>query len=606
MRRRLLVWKKLESQFQKKTWSNKLTLRRKLYNLKLKEGQSVQRHVKTLTEIFDELAIVGEPLDDESKVVHVLASLPESYDMLVTALEANADVPKLDIVTERLLHEESKRKNKDTQNKDVKAMTSKHKKSRKNIKCHHCGEIGHFKRDCWEWKKKSGRKSKAGQNAYTAEEDGEEEIIGLVAEEVLVADKKSNWIVDSGATCHMCNEENLFSEMVPLEKQQDITVGDGYSVQATAKGTVMLKMSVAKNKEIVCRLSDVLLVPELSYNLLSVSKASRNGTKFEFVGSRCHISNEQHGIIGTATKYGNLYHLNCSGMKDANNHTTMKCQRKDNSKEDIWHRRFGHLGTQNLGRLAREKLVDGFDYDITKRTKFCEPCIDGKQSRTPFPKNGSRSGDLLGTIHSDVCGKIETKSLGGAEYFVTFIDDKSRYTWVYVLKHKHEVLEKFKEWRSKVEKSTGFKIKTFRTDNGGEYKSKEFEDYLKKEGIKHEFTVPKTPEQNGVAERMNRTLIETVRSMLADSELPKRFWAEALATAVYLRNRSPTTAVKQMTPFEAFTGKKPNVENLRIFGCDAYAHTPKDERKKLDSKTKKSIFLGYGDGVKGYRLYDNE
>ena len=118
--------------------------------MKLKEGQSVQKHVKALTEIFDELAIVGEPLDDESRVVHVLASLPESYDMLVTALEANADVPKLEIVTERLLHEESKQKNKDTPiNTDLKAMTSKHKKPRRNIKCHHCGEIGHIKRDCW-------------------------------------------------------------------------------------------------------------------------------------------------------------------------------------------------------------------------------------------------------------------------------------------------------------------------------------------------------------------------------------------------------------------------------------------------------------------------
>ena len=120
------VWKKLASQFQKDTWSNKLTLRRKLYDLKLEDGQSVQKHLKMLTEIFDELAIIGDPLDDESKVVHVLASLPESYDMLVTALEAGSDVPKLEVVTARLLHEESKRKGKDTSSADVKAMTSKH------------------------------------------------------------------------------------------------------------------------------------------------------------------------------------------------------------------------------------------------------------------------------------------------------------------------------------------------------------------------------------------------------------------------------------------------------------------------------------------------
>ena len=609
------VWKKLADQFQKKTWSNKLTLRRKLYDLKLKDGQSVQKHVKALTEIFDELAIIGDPLDDESKVVHLLASLPDAYDILVTALEASAEVPKLEVVTERLLHEETKRKDKDSSNTDAKAISTKHRNPRKGPKCHHCGKIGHIKRDCWELMKKPEKSTSSWndknrsktQNACTAEQEEEKEkIISLVAENVLTANRKSNWIVDSGATCHMCNKEELFSELSSLEIPQDITVGDGYSVQAIGKGTVILEMNISDNKNVVCKLSDVLYVPQLSYNLLSVSKAARNGKQFQFEDSKCYITDTKHGVIGIATKYGNLYHLNCNELKDKENHAAMKCSGKTGTKEDVWHRRYGHLGAQNLERLARDKLVEGFDYDATKKPTFCEPCIDGKQSKMPFPKTGGeRSKDLLGVIHSDVCGKIETKSLSGAEYFVTFIDDKSRYVWVYVMKHKSEVLEKFKEWKAIVENSIGMKVKTFRSDNGGEYTSREFKDYLKKEGIHHEFTIPKTPQQNGVAERMNRTLVESVRAMLADSKLPKRFWAEALATAMYLRNRSPTTAVKEKTPFEVLTGKKPNVENLRIFGCNAYAHVPKDERKKLDSKTKKSIFLGYGDGIKGYRLYDN-
>lgn len=611
------VWKKLADQFQKKTWSNKLTLRRKLYDLKLKDGQSVQKHVKALTEIFDELAIIGDPLDDESKVVHLLASLPDSYDMLVTALEASAEVPKLEVVTERLLHEESKRKDKDTLETNVKAMTSNHGNPRKGPRCYHCGKIGHVKRYCKELTKKFERQTPSTygknrmkpQNVCTAEEeeDDDEEIISLVAENTLAVNGKSNWIVDSGATCHMCNEEELFEEISSLEIPQDITVGDGYSVQAIGKGTVTLEMNISENRNVVCKLSDVLFVPQLSYNLLSVSKGATNGKKFQFEDFKCDIVDAKHGIIGTATKHGNLYHLNCNGLRNKKNHTVMKCDNNATTKEEIWHRRYGHLGVQNLKRLARDKLVEGFDYDATKKPTFCEPCIDGKQSKIPFPKTGGdRSKNLLGIIHSDVCGKIETKSLSGAEYFVTFIDDKSRYVWVYVMKHKSEVFEKFKEWKATVEKSTGIQIKTFRTDNGGEYTSKEFEDYLKKEGIHHELTIPKTPQQNGVAERMNRTLVESVRSMLADSKLPKRFWAEALATATYLRNRCPTTAVKGKTPFEVLTGKKPNVENLRIFGCDAYAHVPKDERKKLDSKTKKSVFLGYGDGIKGYRLYDND
>ena len=155
---------------------------------------------------------------------------------------------------------------------------------------------------------------------------------------------------------------------------------------------------------------------------------------------------------------------------------------------------------------------------------------------------------------------MSTQSLGGALYFLTFVDDKSHYTWVYVLKHKSEVLQKLKEWKALVETSSGYRLKKLRTDNGGEYCSDEFEQFCKGEGVHHELMVPKTPEQNGVAERINHTLVKAVRSMLADSKLPKRFWAKALSTAVYTRNRSPTKAVNGMTPFEAWTGEKPNVD----------------------------------------------
>ena len=134
----------------------------------------------------------------------------------------------------------------------------------------------------------------------------------------------------------------------------------------------------------------------------------------------------------------------------------------------------------------------------------------------------------------------------------------------------------------------------------GEYTSHRFRDHLRQSGIRHETTVPKTLEQNGTAERFNRTLMETVRAMLGDSRLPKRFWAEALATAAYLRNRSPTKALASMTPYEAWTGERPQVQHLKVFGCDAYAHVPKDERDKLDSKTKPCWFLGYGDTKKAY------
>lgn len=159
--------------------------------------------------------------------------------------------------------------------------------------------------------------------------------------------------------------------------------------------------------------------------------------------------------------------------------------------------------------------------------------ITRKHHRSQFPTSrGKRANQLLGLVHSDVCGKMSSESLSGGEYFLTFIDDKTRYVWVYVLKSKDQVFSCFLEWKSMVERSTGQQLKTLRTGNGGEYTSNKFKEYLKTEGVKHERTIPKTPEQNGVAERMNRTLVEAVHSMLSTSKLPHKFCAEALATAV--------------------------------------------------------------------------
>ena len=174
---------------------------------------------------------------------------------------------------------------------------------------------------------------------------------------------------------------------------------------------------------------------------------------------------------------------------------------------------------------------------------------------------------------------------------------------MYILKTKDQVFDCFLEWKALVEKATKKKVRTLRTDNGGEYTSTKFANYLKAEGIRHELTIPKTPEQNGVAERLNRTLVEMARSMLLDAKLSKKLWAEAIATAVYLKNRSPTKALKT-TPYEAWHGTTPKVDHLRVFGSDAYAHIPKDERSKFDSKSRKCVMVGYGTVTKGYRLYD--
>ena len=193
--------------------------------------------------------------------------------------------------------------------------------------------------------------------------------------------------------------------------------------------------------------------------------------------------------------------------------------------------------------------------------------------------------------------------LGGARYFVSFIDDFSKRCWVYPIRRKADVLAVFKTFKARVELESGKKIKCLRTDNEGEYTCDEFDNFCQHECIKRQFTMTYTPQQNRVAERMNITLLERTRAMLKVAGLGKSFWAEAINTACYVINQSPSTAIELKTPMKMWIGK-PDYSRLHIFGSPVYVMYNTQEVSKLDSKSKKCVFLGYADGVKGYRLWD--
>ncbi|KAH9684673.1 DNA (cytosine-5)-methyltransferase 1B [Citrus sinensis] len=269
-------------------------------------------------------------------------------------------------------------------------------------------------------------------------------------------------------------------------------------------------------------------------------------------------------------------------------------------KTKLWHMRLAHISERGLRELSNQGLLGD---DKVTSLKFCEKCVFGKATRLKFSLGRKETKQTLDYIHSDLWGPSQVPSLGGARYFVSFIDDFSRKVWIYVLKHKNEALGKFKEWITLIENQTEKKIKRLRTDNGMEYCSKEFEDFYKSKGIARHRAVTYTPQQNGLAERMNRTIIERVRYMLLNANLSKGFWAEAVTTAAYLINRSPSSALGFKTPQELWSGKPPDLTNLRIFGCPAYAHIkqgklePKavkgdvtfDEEKMLQSKVETEI-----------------
>jgi hypothetical protein len=194
-------------------------------------------------------------------------------------------------------------------------------------------------------------------------------------------------------------------------------------------------------------------------------------------------------------------------------------------------------------------------------------------------------------------------SLSGYLYYVIFIDDHSHKTWIYLLKTKDGVLARFQEYKAQVKNLTGKKIKLLRSDNGGEYISHYFSDFCIEVGIKREYIVPYNPQQNGVTERKNISIIEAIKTMIHDQHLPMFLWVEASMTAVYVQNRSPHKTVRNMTPKEAFTRVKPEVGHFRIFGCPVYIHIPKEKRTKLDPLGRKGTFVGYNESSEAYQIY---
>ncbi|KAH9743690.1 hypothetical protein KPL70_003387 [Citrus sinensis] len=233
--------------------------------------------------------------------------------------------------------------------------------------------------------------------------------------------------------------------------------------------------------------------------------------------------------------------------------------------------------------------------------KDCPKIVkSGKMTKRPFSAKGVRATVPLELVHTDVCGPINVQARGGYEYFITFTDDYSRYGYVYLMRHKSEALEKFKEYRAETEKQLDKNIKKLRSDRGGEFLSGDFKEYLVENEIISQLTAPGTPQQNGVAERRNRTLLDMMRSILSYSSLPISFWGLALETAVYLLNLVPSKSVPK-TPIELWSGRKPSLRHVRIWGSPAHVLKPKAD--KMDSRSEVCMFVGYPKGTRGGLFY---
>jgi len=278
-----------------------------------------------------------------------------------------------------------------------------------------------------------------------------------------------------------------------------------------------------------------------------------------------------------------------------------------NNEKYLWHRRLGHTSYTRLSKLSKGDLVNGLPKISYEKSEICDACQKGKQHKSSFKALTEISTSRpLELIHMDLFGPTQVQSLGGKKYTYVIVDDYSRYTWVFFLKHKDETFEKFSNFCANVQNEKESSIIRVRSDHGGEFENSEFDSYCKAHGIKHEFSFPQAPPQNGVVERKNRTLQEMGRSMLQEHNTPKHFWAEAINTACYILNKVLIRKTLLKTPYELWKNKKPKVSFFRVFGSKCYVLRTRGTQDKFAQKSDEGILVGYSQRSKAYRIYLKE
>lgn len=622
------LMKVLSDMYEKPSANNKVFLMKKLFHLKMEEGGLVAAHVNEFNTIVNQLSSVEIEFDDEVRALILLASLPNSWEPMRAAVSNSVGTQKLKFndVRDRILAEEVRRidsgetstnsafnvenrgRKPDRNNRSNGRSKSRNgrgqSKFRQPAECWNCGKTGHIKRNCRAPPKKDDNKG-GGANAVTREiadalvvsvdsprkSEARDTATNTTKASISYVDSPvDSWVLDSGASFHTTPHQNIMENYV-AGNYGKVYLADGLPLDIVGIGDINLKMSDGR----VWKITKVRHVPKLMRNLISVGQLDDTGHDVNFGGGAWRVKKGSI-VVARGHKRGTLY------MTTSYQDTVAVVENAKQTK--LWHCRLGHMSEKGMklmvenGALPDLKTVDH---------QMCESCILGKQKRVSFSKGGREpKSEKLELVHTDVWGPAPVASLGGSYYYVTFIDDSTRKVWVYFMKNKHEVFSVFKRWKAMVENETNLKLKCLRSDNGGEYISEEFKRYCADNGIKMEKTIPGTPQQNGIAERMNRTLNERARSMRLHCGLPKTFWADAISTAAFLINRGPSVPLGFKIPEEVWSGKKANLSYLKIFGCLAYVHIDDAARSKLDSKSKKCYFIGYGNEEFGYRFWDDE
>ncbi|NBX98326.1 hypothetical protein EBQ81_05715, partial [bacterium] len=381
------------------------------------------------------------------------------------------------------------------------------------------------------------------------------------------------------------------------------TMADKGVLQAVGVGIVRMQVKSGGEWRQVT-LINVLHVPGLENHYFSIKAATSKGLSALFERDGCTLFKGKEAVFNGKVD-GKLYVLEARHAYVLHGEETIKALYAEEDAT-LWHRRLGHLSPSTIKNMENKGMVEGLTAlgKGSAPTAGCATCVEANLTQGSYGERPpeERSTERLELVHTDVCSMKPT-AVGGYNHFVTFTDDFSRKSWLYPIKAKSEVFGVFTQWLQEVETGTGLKLKALRCDGGGEYVSGEFKAFLLRRGIRQDISPPHTPQHNGVAERLNRTLNDKVRAMLLGANVRRLYWADAVLTACYLKNLSLSKTLGACVPEARWTGRTPHVGHLRVFGCLAYVRV-KAHRGKLEPKARRCIFLGYEQGGRVYKLLE--
>ncbi|GKC25788.1 putative ribonuclease H-like domain-containing protein [Tanacetum coccineum] len=410
---------------------------------------------------------------------------------------------------------------------------------------------------------------------------------------------KEKAVIDSGCSMHMTRNKGYLDEYKDYDG--GLVFFDDGKGRISGKGKIKIGTLDFK---------DVYFCKELKYNLFSVSQICDKKNNVLLTDTECLVLSsdfkllDESQVLLKVPRKDNIYSVDLKSVVPTGDLTCL-IAKAIIDESNTWHRRLGHINFKTMNKLVKGNLVKGLPSKIFENDHSCVACQKGKQHKASYKTKLVNSiSKPLHMLHMDLFGPTNVKSLMKKSYCLVVTDDFSRFSWVFFLATKDETSGILKTFITEIENQLDHKVKVIRSDNGTEFKNSIMNQFCEIKGIKREFSVARTPQQNGVAERKNRTLIEAARTMLVDSKLPTTFWAEAVNTACYVLNRVLVIKPHNKTPYELIRGRPPLIDFMKPFGCPVTILNTRDHLGKFDGKADEGYFVGYSVVSKAMRVFN--